>query len=145
MKQQFLPVYIQDTSLKQGHTCHFLLNNLHVKSLSVTSRSQTAVMSSCTDKSWSCLVNNDTTPGTVWQHPWWCYWDMGTFLNHSWKPYIQVKLIWMQYLKWKSSEPQVSFINSGVLDQQQKVTWWHHDSVLMLTLRAERETVRIDI
>lgn len=41
--------------------------------------SQTAAMSSCTGKSSSCLVNNDTTPGTVWQHPWWCYWDTGTF------------------------------------------------------------------
>lgn len=69
------------------------------------------------------LGHYDSTPGDVTG-------TQGHFLNHSWKPHIQVKLIWMQYWKWQSSEPTVSFINSVSLDQLKKVTWWHHDSRL---------------
>lgn len=40
------------------------------------------------------LVNNDTTAGTLWQHPWWCsrgHWDI--FWITAEKPCIEVKLI----------------------------------------------------
>lgn len=122
---------IQFTGHWKGHTPfkHFVqyctpqFNNLNVNRLSLKSR-----QSDCTDdvmyrqilellrRQWimtQLLGHYDSTHGDFTG-------TQGHFLNHSWKPYIQMKLIWMQYLKRKSSEPTASFINSVSLDQLQK-------------------------